>query len=218
MRPMSWNFGEIHGVDVSDEMIRLASEKLVNVPNAFPRSTDGTDLSVLRRRLFRFRLLLCGVPAYSQPGCGLLVSYRSAPGAEGGRHRCTSRSTGFPRRRSEYTTWEGVRIGAAEMAEFASAHDFQLLAMEGVDTQYMWITMRKQPDGWFGALTAITAAAPRRASAKSSIRTAANRSCRQRPLRVHVHLDRESARGLRSESDQYRNRRAAGAIRSRLPA
>ena len=39
MKPMSWNFGEIHGVDVSDEMIRLAAEKLVNVPNAFPRST-----------------------------------------------------------------------------------------------------------------------------------------------------------------------------------
>jgi hypothetical protein len=38
------------------------------------------------------------------------------------------------------------------MAEFASAHDFQLLAVEGVDTQYMWITMRKQPKGWFEAL------------------------------------------------------------------
>src|SRR5438046_1135845 len=44
MRPMSWNFGEIHGVDVSDEMIRLAAEKLQNVPNAFPLATDGTDL------------------------------------------------------------------------------------------------------------------------------------------------------------------------------
>src|SRR5436309_3841149 len=43
MRPMSWNFREIHGVDVSDEMIRLAAEKLVNVPNAFPLSTNGTD-------------------------------------------------------------------------------------------------------------------------------------------------------------------------------
>src|SRR4029453_830847 len=45
MRPMSWNFGEIHGVDVSDEMIRLAKAKLINVPNAFPRATSGTDLA-----------------------------------------------------------------------------------------------------------------------------------------------------------------------------
>src|SRR5947208_15283373 len=44
MKPMSWNFSEIHGVGVSDEMIRLAAEQLVNLPHAFPRSTDGTDL------------------------------------------------------------------------------------------------------------------------------------------------------------------------------
>src|SRR5260370_29220114 len=38
------------------------------------------------------------------------------------------------------------------MAEFACAHDFQLLALEGVDTQYRGITMRKRPSGWFAAL------------------------------------------------------------------
>src|ERR1700716_211173 len=54
MKPMSWNFGEIHGVDVSDEMIRLAAGKLVNVPNAFPRSTDGTDLSCYQDDFFDF--------------------------------------------------------------------------------------------------------------------------------------------------------------------
>ena len=48
------------------------------------------------------------------------------------------------------------------MAQFASAHDFQLLAVDGVDTQYMWLTMRKQPSGWFSAL----AAAPPRAEAR----------------------------------------------------
>jgi hypothetical protein len=37
-----------------------------------------------------------------------------------------------------------------------------LLAVHGVDTQYMWITMRKQPSGWFSAL----AAAPPRAAAR----------------------------------------------------
>src|SRR5205823_1027306 len=54
MRPMSWNFGEVHGVDVSDEMIRLATEKLVNVPNAFPRSTNGMDLADYEDKLFDF--------------------------------------------------------------------------------------------------------------------------------------------------------------------
>src|SRR6478736_2893014 len=37
MRPMSRFFGEVHGVDVSDEMIRLARERLRDVTNAYPR-------------------------------------------------------------------------------------------------------------------------------------------------------------------------------------
>src|ERR1017187_6155291 len=36
MRPLSRHFGEIHGVDVSDEMIRLAGERLRDTPNAPP--------------------------------------------------------------------------------------------------------------------------------------------------------------------------------------
>src|SRR6266852_2911722 len=39
IKPMSVNFSEIVGVYSSDEMVRLPAEKLVNVPNAFPRST-----------------------------------------------------------------------------------------------------------------------------------------------------------------------------------
>jgi len=52
----------------------------------------------------------------------------------------------------QYTTWEGVRISAKEIAEFACAHDFQFLAIEGADTQYMWVTLRKRSAGWFQAL------------------------------------------------------------------
>ena len=35
---------------------------------------------------------------------------------------------GLPPQAARYTTWEGVRISAAEISEFARAHDFQLLA------------------------------------------------------------------------------------------
>ena len=41
MRPMSRHFGEIHGVDVSDEMIRLAREKLRGMPHAHAHRTTG---------------------------------------------------------------------------------------------------------------------------------------------------------------------------------
>jgi len=151
MRPMSWNFGEIHGVDVSDEMIRLADEKLVNVPNAFPRSTDGTDLSGYENDFFDF------VYSYAVfqhiPSRDVVFSYlleaRRVLKVGGLLH---FQVNGLPSTAQHYTTWEGVRISAEEIAEFASANDFQLLAVEGVETQYMWITMRKQPKGWFESL------------------------------------------------------------------
>src|SRR5580693_2798019 len=44
MRPMSRHFVEIHGVDVSDEMIALAKEKLRDVPHAHAHATDGASL------------------------------------------------------------------------------------------------------------------------------------------------------------------------------
>lgn len=153
MRPMSWNFGEVHGVDVSDEMIRLANEKLVNVPNAFARVTEGTDLSAYEDEFFDF------VYSYAVfqhiPSRDVVFSYLAEARRvlkTGGVVHC--QVNGLPATARQYTTWEGVRIRAEEMAEFARAHDFQLLAIEGVDTQYMWITMRKQPSGWFDALAA----------------------------------------------------------------
>src|SRR5512142_2107516 len=44
MRPMSRHFAEIHGVDVSDEMIALARERLRDVPNAHLHVSDGASL------------------------------------------------------------------------------------------------------------------------------------------------------------------------------
>ena len=46
MRPMSRNFSEIHGVDVSDEMIRLARERLRDTPTAHPHHSSGSDLAM----------------------------------------------------------------------------------------------------------------------------------------------------------------------------
>src|SRR6516225_4124601 len=54
MRPLSWYFGEIHGVDVSDDMIRLARERLRHTPNAFPHHGTGADLSLFPDQKFDF--------------------------------------------------------------------------------------------------------------------------------------------------------------------
>src|SRR5882757_193575 len=54
MRPMSRHFGEIHGIDVSDEMISQACAKLQDVPHAHLHHTSGSDLSLFPANHFDF--------------------------------------------------------------------------------------------------------------------------------------------------------------------
>src|ERR1700688_375920 len=54
MRPLSAHFQEIHGVDVSDEMVRLAQERLRDTPNAHPQVTAGSDLGMFSDEKFDF--------------------------------------------------------------------------------------------------------------------------------------------------------------------
>src|SRR5690348_4507637 len=46
LRPASAFFTEIHGVDISEEMVRLAAAKLQDIPHAHVHSTSGSDLAL----------------------------------------------------------------------------------------------------------------------------------------------------------------------------
>jgi len=159
MSPMSRRFAEVHGVDISGEMIRLARERLRDIPNAHPQVNSGADLGGFPDGGFDF------VYSYAVfqhiPEREVVFSYlREARRVlkPGGLLRC--QINGLPQSDGEYDTWQGVRISAREAVEFAVAEDMQLLALEGVETQYMWVTLRKQPPGWHqGLLPARPAAA-----------------------------------------------------------
>jgi ubiquinone/menaquinone biosynthesis C-methylase UbiE len=142
MRPMSRYFDEIHGIDVSDEMIRLAREKLRGVPNAYPRAAGGADLAGFPERWFDF------VYSYAVfqhiPSREVVWSYlREAARVlkAGGILKC--QLNGLPPAAARYTTWDGVRVSAAEVMELARHERLQLLALEGEGTQYLWVTMRR---------------------------------------------------------------------------
>jgi len=53
-RALAGIFGEVHAVDVSGEMVRLAREGLQAFPNAFVYQNNGRDLSVIRGVQFDF--------------------------------------------------------------------------------------------------------------------------------------------------------------------
>ena len=144
MRPMSRHFGEIHGIDVSDEMIARAREKLRGVPHAHVHHASGSDLAMFPVEYFDF------VYSYAVfqhiPSADVVFSYLREtvrvlrPG--GVAHL---QINGLPKSSRAYTTWEGVRIGADEIRTFTREREVRLLALTGVDTQYMWTTWQK-PD------------------------------------------------------------------------
>ena len=147
MKPMSRHFGEIHGVDVSDEMIARARVNLQDIRHAHPHATSGADLSPFADDSFEF------VYSYAVfqhiPSREVVMQYLHEARRvlkPGGVLRC--QLNGLDKTAKSYDTWSGVRIGADELRRFASENDMQLLALEGARTQYMWTTMRKQPAGW----------------------------------------------------------------------
>lgn len=167
MRPLAPHFAEIHGVDVSGEMVRRAAESLRDIPNAYVHLTGGADLAVFPDGHFDF--------AYSYavfqhiPSREVVFQYLKEARRvlrPGGVFRF--QFNGLPERAARYDTWHGVRIPAADVAAFARDHDFKLLALEGARTQYTWVTLMKQPEGWRQSLL------ERRPAARARIRRITN--------------------------------------------
>ena len=151
MRPLSRHFKEIHGIDVSDAMIKLARERLRGTPNAFPHHSSGSDLKLFPDEKFDF------VYSYAVfqhiPSVNVVFEYLSEARRvlkSGGILRC--QVNGLPPTAKTYDTWSGVRITADQIRKFALDNDLQLLALEMIHTQYMWLTCRKRPAGWVRSL------------------------------------------------------------------
>ncbi|PYT31220.1 MAG: hypothetical protein DMG57_05695 [Acidobacteria bacterium] len=152
MRTMSRNFGELHGVDVSDEMVQLALEKFRGATKIHVHRTNGADLDPLASDYFDFvysYAVLQHIPA-REVVYGYFSEIRRVL-KTGGILKC--QLNGLPASQKSPDTWEGVRFARPEIADYARDHDFQLLALEGAGTQYMWTTWRKQPHGWSAGLT-----------------------------------------------------------------
>jgi ubiquinone/menaquinone biosynthesis C-methylase UbiE len=172
MRPMSRHFVEIHGVDVSDEMIGLAREKLRDLSNAHPHVTDGASLAQFEAESFDF------VYSYAVfqhiPSRDVVFQYLREIRRvlkTGGLARL--QFNGLPRGGESYDTWAGARFSSSDILEFTESQDFQVLALEGVSTQYMWTTWRKRPQGWHASQQELPADS---SNSKTRIRRITNAS------------------------------------------
>lgn len=147
MLPMSRHVDEIHGVDVSEEMIALAKTRFADVPYAHAHVNNGYDLSGFPDGHFSF--------VYS------FIVFQHIPSAEivlrylletkrvlrpGGVTRFQVRGAAPSRvSESDSETWKGCVLSEDDIVDFARRHYLELVALSGVGTQYMWVTLRK-PD------------------------------------------------------------------------
>ena len=150
MKPMSAHFGEIHGVDISTDMIALAKARLLGVGHAHAHVAVNSDLGAFASE--SFDLVYSYAVFQHIPSREVVMNYLSEAHRVlrvGGLLRC--QINGLPEAAAHYDTWSGVRIAGADVGAFCKAHDLQLLALEGEKTQYMWMTAIKRERGWYAA-------------------------------------------------------------------
>lgn len=146
LAPMAEHFGEVHGVDVSDEMLALARTRLANVPGARFHLVSGDNLAPVADSSIDY------VYSYTVfqhiPSRDAVLNYlREAHRVlkPGGVLRCQIRGIPPTPLELKYSsnTWLGCFFSAEEMAEFARAERFPLVEISGIGTQYMWTTFQK---------------------------------------------------------------------------
>lgn len=147
IKPLSADFGEIHGVDVSDEMVRLARERLRAIPHAHVHATDGASLAKFADS--SFDLVYSYAVFQHIPSRDVVLEYLRETQRvlkPGGLARL--QLNGLPQTAKVYDTWSGVRFSPRELIDFTRGYDFQVLSLEGASTQYMWTSWIKRPRGW----------------------------------------------------------------------
>ncbi len=141
MRQIAPGVGEIHGVDVSDEMIRLANEHLVDFPNAHVHVGDGMSLKMFGDSFFDVvysYLVFQHIPDKNVVLSYLRETYRvlKSDGVFRGQFKGNAHM-------GAADTWNGVAFTSEEIREFCRLERFQLLALDGIDTHYLRATWRK---------------------------------------------------------------------------
>ncbi len=143
-------FGEVHGVDISGEMIDAARVFLRGQTNAFVHKNNGMDLSVLGELEFDFAFS-CLVFQHI-PSPGIIQNYfhevsrRLRPGAL---FKCqVNGCLGRPRLLkflSRNDTWLGAALSAEQAIDFAERSSFEARHMTGAGTQEFWLWLFKRP-------------------------------------------------------------------------
>jgi SAM-dependent methyltransferase len=138
-RALAELFGEVHGVDVSSEMIELARRALQDVPNAHVYKNNGMDLSVLGD--LRFDFAFSSIVFQHIPSREIIENYIREV------HRLLKPGSLFKFQvqgnpsinTAPDDTWLGVPITDQEAVEMALRCGFEPRYRHGAGEQYFWL-------------------------------------------------------------------------------
>ncbi len=144
-RALASHFGEVHGVDVSEEMVRLAKEHLSSTPNAHVHLNSGTDLRVLDP--LRFDFAFSFIVFQHIPSRAVIDGYIGEVGRvlrPGSMFKFQVQGyRGEALRESSRNTWLGASVSERNADAMARRHGFELVQSVGAGTQYYWLWYRK---------------------------------------------------------------------------
>jgi SAM-dependent methyltransferase len=167
LRPMSRHFLEIHGVDVSEARVREARGNLQDLPQVHLHVSDDNGLGEIAEESIDF--------VYSYDFFQQIRNREAAVNFLREAQRVL-RPGGLAR--LEFAGGSAGQFSSRELLEFAHAHDFQVLALEGVATPSLWTTWRKRPAGHLNGTEGAAPAIIRRITNASSFEPVA--PCRGR--------------------------------------
>jgi len=143
-RALAKFFGEVHAVDVSGEMVRLAQEALRDFPNAFVYQNNGKDLAVVPDRQFDFAFSF--IVFQHIPSRDIIESYVREvhrllrPGAL---FKFQVQGDSTMETRAD-DTWEGVPFSERQANDMAFRCGFDPRYRYGAGEQYFWLWFFKR--------------------------------------------------------------------------
>ena len=138
-RALAKFFGEVHAVDVSGQMVRLAREALREFPNAFVYQNNGQDLAVVPDRPFDFAF--SSIVFQHIPSRDVVESYVREvhrllrPGAL---FKFQVQGDSTMQTRPD-DTWEGIPFSERQANDMAFRCGFDPRYRYGAGEQYFWL-------------------------------------------------------------------------------
>ena len=138
-KPLAKLFGEVHAVDISAEMIRIARERLAGVPNVVFHHNNGMDLSDLPSGQFDFALSF--IVFQHIPSKSVIETYISEAHRvlKPGRLFKFQVQGGAVADAHPLSTWLGASYTRPEIEEIAARRGFELRFAHGEGTQDFWL-------------------------------------------------------------------------------